>query len=51
MRDSCRIWVYTGTPHTGWQQLDGNATTVQIAAGGGHLCERHNIGRVWIYTG
>jgi hypothetical protein len=46
-----RAWVYTGTPHTGWKQLDGNAATVQVMAGGGRLYQRHNTGRIWIYTG
>jgi hypothetical protein len=48
VRDPCRIWVNADFPHTGWQQLDGNAATMQKAAGGGHLCQRHNIGRIWI---
>jgi hypothetical protein len=46
-----RIWIYTGTPHTGWQELDNNPATVQIAADGNALYKRHNTSRVWVYTG
>jgi hypothetical protein len=40
------IWRYTGTPCkgnvcSGWQQLDGNNQTVQIAATGGQLAARN----------
>jgi hypothetical protein len=46
-----RIWIYTGTPHTGWQELDDNPATAQIAADGGALYQRHTNGNLWIYTG
>jgi hypothetical protein len=26
------IWQYTGTPMTGWQELDNNATTTALAS-------------------
>jgi hypothetical protein len=48
VRDPCRTWVNADFPHTSWQQLDGNAATMQEAAGGGYLCQRHNIDRIWI---
>ena len=49
--DTGRIWVYTGTPHTGWQELDDNSATVQIVADGDQLYQRHDTGRIWVYTG
>lgn len=38
-------------PFPNWQELDNNAATVDIVASGGHLYQRHNTGRIWIYTG
>ncbi len=34
-----------------WQLLDNNPATVQIAAAGGNLYQRHNNGFIWRYTG
>jgi hypothetical protein len=31
--------------------LDNNPATVQIAADGNALYQRHNTGRIWVYTG
>ena len=50
------IWKSTGVPCTGnscpgWQMLDNNLKTVQIAAGGGDLYQLHNDGEIWKYTG
>ena len=38
-------------PFPNWQELDNNPATVNIVASGGHLYQRHNTGRIWIYTG
>jgi hypothetical protein len=38
-------------PFPNWQELDNNPATVDIAASGGHLYQRHNSGRIWVYTG
>ena len=38
-------------PFPNWQELDNNPATVDIVASGGHLYQRHNTGRIWIYTG
>ena len=50
------IWRYTGTECDGefcpgWERLDNNARTTEIAAAGGELYQRHNDGRIWRYTG
>jgi hypothetical protein len=34
-----------------WQELDNNAATVDIAAGGGNFYQLHNDGGIWKYTG
>jgi len=41
----------TVTKTAGWQQLDNNPATVDIAASGGNLYQRHNTGLIWQYTG
>ena len=41
--------VYPRFPN--WQELDDNPGTVDIVASGGHLYQRHNTGRIWVYTG
>jgi hypothetical protein len=53
------IWQYTGAPCNGgfcpgWQQLDSNPATAEIAAGGGQLYQFHNgngDNSIWMYTG
>jgi hypothetical protein len=46
-----RLFRYTGTPLTGWQELDNNPATYRIAAGGGQLYQiRDTGGEVWRYT-
>ncbi len=50
LHNSGAIWKYTGTPLTGWEQLDNNPATKQIAAGG-NLYQRHETGAIWKYTG
>ena len=39
----------TVTKTAGWQQLDNNPATVDIAASGGNLYQRHNTGLIWQY--
>ena len=51
LHNTGRIWIYTGTPHTGWQELDNNPATTQIIADGDTIYQRHHDGRIWIYTG
>ena len=36
---------------TGWQGLDDNPATVQIAAAGGNLYQLHSTGAIWKYVG
>ena len=38
-------------PFPNWRELDNNPATVNIVASGGHLYQRHNTGRIWVYTG
>ena len=45
------IWRYTGTPMTGWQQLDNNPAAKAITADGGNLYQLHTTGAIWRYTG
>jgi len=49
------IWLYTGTPMTGWQQIDGKMQTKSIAIGSDanstYLFKLLNNGSVWQYTG
>jgi hypothetical protein len=56
------VWQYTGVPCSegycpGWQELDNNGATAEIAAGGGQLYELHNSvaagydNSIWMYTG
>ena len=50
------IWRYTGTECgaagcPGWQRLDDNVRSVELAAAGSQLFQRHNDGRIWRYTG
>ncbi len=58
-RPGAPIWRYTGTPCNGdscpgWQRLDNNPKTVDIAASGSHhsqvLYQLHNDGWIWRYT-
>jgi hypothetical protein len=51
LHNSGRIWQYTGTPLTGWQELDNNPATTAIAAFDSSLCQLHQSGLVWIFTG
>ena len=51
MHNDGAIWKYVGPQMTGWQQLDGNAASVSIAASGGHLYQLHGSGLIWRYTG
>ncbi|GAA1616434.1 hypothetical protein ACFQY4_18310 [Catellatospora bangladeshensis] len=44
------IHLYTGAPPT-WQILDNNPRTVQIAASGANIYQRHGDGRIWKYLG
>ncbi|MEV0100517.1 hypothetical protein, partial [Nocardia sp. NPDC050789] len=41
----------TGTPLTGWEQLDRNPATVAIAAGANKLYQLHETGAIFRYTG
>jgi hypothetical protein len=43
--------VYTGTPITGWIELDANPQTRYIAASHGNLFQLHQSGQIWRYTG
>jgi hypothetical protein len=51
------IWKYTGAPCNGgycpgWQQLDSNPATTQLAAIGGQLYQLHySDSSIWMYTG
>jgi hypothetical protein len=50
------VWRYTGTECVvdwcpGWQILDNNATTVELAAAGRQLFQRHSNGEIWRYSG
>jgi hypothetical protein len=50
------IWRYTGTECDGqfcpgWQRLDNNANTIEIASAGAQLFQRHKDGRLWRFTG
>src|SRR5262249_55150633 len=47
------IWLYTGPPISGWQLLDNNPSTVQIAASFSSpgLFQLHRDGKIWRYTG
>jgi hypothetical protein len=50
------VWGYTGVPCngkvcSGWEMLDDETTTIQIAAGNGTLYQRHTDGSVWQWTG
>jgi hypothetical protein len=45
------IWTYTGTPITGWQQVDDNPRARAIAEDGPHLYQLHGDGSIWLYTG
>ena len=45
------IWSYTGTPITGWTELDNNAKAIQTAESAGNTYELHNDGTIWSYTG
>lgn len=51
-----KIWRYTGTECTaascpGWEMLDDNTATAQIAAAGRQLFQRHTDGSIWRATG
>ena len=45
------IWRYTGTPLTGWEELDNNPATIQIVAAADQLYQRHKTGRIFRFTG
>jgi hypothetical protein len=50
------IWRYTGTECDkdfcpGWQRLDNNADTAELAAAGSQLFQRHKNGEIWRFTG
>jgi hypothetical protein len=48
LHNNGQIWIYTGTPHTGWAALNsGNAS--KIAASGGHLYQVQNGGKIFEY--
>jgi hypothetical protein len=47
LRSNGRIWQYMGTPMTGWQELDNNPATVQIAAARGRPYQRHSTGAIF----
>jgi hypothetical protein len=43
-----RIWRYTGPPLTGWQELDNNPATTQIAADNGNIYQlQASRGLIW----
>jgi hypothetical protein len=48
-----KIWRYTGPPISGWQLLDNNPATIQIAASWSDpgLFQLHRDGKIWRYTG
>lgn len=46
------IWLYQGTPLTGWQQLGNDPQTAAIATdGSSHLYQLHKDGSIWFYQG
>jgi Domain of unknown function (DUF1929) len=50
------IWRYTGTECVeqfclGWERLDNNINTTDIAAAGSQLFQRHKDGSIWRYIG
>ncbi|HSY50700.1 MAG TPA: tectonin domain-containing protein [Thermoanaerobaculia bacterium] len=50
------IWRYTGQECDGdvcpgWDRLDDNSQTVEIAGAGGQLFQRHSDGSIWRYLG
>lgn len=46
------IWVYTGPPLSGWQMLDNNPATTEIATNAlGSLYQLHGDGTIWVYRG
>jgi hypothetical protein len=50
------IWRYTGTPCSGnscpgWQELDNNPRTQEVAVTGTHIYQRHDNGAIWRFTG
>lgn len=52
LRRDGSIWLYQGTPITGWQELDNNAQTSALATdGSGNLYQLHNDGSIWFYQG
>lgn len=48
---SGRIFEYTGTPITGWREIDNNPATVSILTAGNVLYQLHDSGRIFRYTG
>ena len=38
-------------PFPNWLELDDNPATADIIASGGNLYQRHDSGRIWVYTG
>lgn len=52
LHNSGALWRYNGTPMVGWELLDNNAATVEIATDGVNLYQRHEgTGSIWRYTG
>jgi hypothetical protein len=56
LHDNGLIWRYTGTECNGqfcpgWECLDNNVKTTDIAAAGSQLFQCHNDGSIWRYTG
>jgi Trypsin-like peptidase domain len=45
------LWRYNGTPMVGWELLDTNGATVEVATDGSTLYQRHSgSGAIWRYT-
>ncbi|MEJ8632247.1 MULTISPECIES: matrixin family metalloprotease [Streptomyces] len=51
LRGAAGVWQYTGTPLTGWKQLDNNPATRDIIAVGADLFQRHVDGNLFQHTG
>ncbi len=50
LRGDGTSWYYTGTPLTGWQQIDDNQSTITIIVGE-NWYQLHGDGSVWQYAG
>ena len=51
LHETGNIFQYTGTPLTGWLELDNNPATKAIAAFNASLCQLHSSGVIFVYTG